>query len=323
MKDVIIGAAVLLVVAAELGASPAPVRAPETPMLPKPVRVLFVGDLMLDRNVAVAAHDLGQESLIATSTRDLFASADLRVGNLEGTITTNASIAQRNSKILRFTFDPKLAEYVLTTLHFNAVSLANNHTLDFGKFGYDDTRFNLGQWGVPSFGQPFNESNPSTTLQTKDGSFCLVGYNATFDASSTPVLAEVVRLHANNCWKIVVFAHWGQEYQTHSNQAQQQDAHAFIDAGADLVIGSHPHVVEEVETYKGKAIFYSLGNFLFDQNFSWETTHSLAVRVDFGEQNTSFVLVPLTIEDQQVSVAQGEHRQKILTAAGIADFTLP
>ncbi len=288
-----------------------------------PVRVLFVGDIMLDRNVARSAAAEGAYALFATSTRELFADADLRVGNLEGTITSKKSIAQADSSILRFTFAPALAAEVLKSLNFDAVSLANNHALDFYDSGYKSTRSNLEEFGVPSFGHPLNATSTlSAKLERGGKPLCFVGYMELFDDATTTVVSEIETLRPD-CWKVTVFAHWGVEYTASSTKRQQAEAHQFIDAGADLVIGAHPHVVQEVEVYQGKAIFYSLGNFMFDQNFSWATTHSLAVRADFYKDKTAFTLVPLTISEQHSAVATSTDIARILKRAGVADFTLP
>ena len=83
---------------------------------------------------------------------------------------------------------------------------------------------------------------------------------------------------------IIVIAHWGNEYQTTINQTLQTMAYSFIDLGADLVIGSHPHVVQPQEVYKNKTIYYSLGNFVYDQYFSPETQKGLLVEVDINSQ---------------------------------------
>lgn len=296
-----------------------------------PVRVLFVGDLMLDRNVAVSARQGGAPALLSTNTRALFADADLRVLNLEGAVTTEPSIAQRNHEILRFTFDPALTRDVLAQLRVDAVSLANNHALDFFDSGFVRTREALASWGVTPFGHPQNVAGALSARIGKDPRLvCLVGYHALFAPDRTEVLAELARIRPE-CWRVVVFAHWGEEYQTRSGAPQQHAAHEFVDAGADLVIGAHPHVVQEVEVYQGRAIFYSLGNFMFDQNFSWETTHGLAVRVDFYEHKTAFTLVPLTVAEQHSIPTAGQDRERVLRLTGlplsqngkVAEFTLP
>ncbi len=125
-----------------------------------------------------------------------------------------------------------------------------------------------------------------------------------FKPDTEPVVQEISRIRPG-CWRVVVVAHWGVEYAATNTPAQRREANEFVDAGADLVIGAHPHVVEPVETYRGKAIFYSLGNFMFDQNFSTATTEGLAVRVDFYEAKVAFTLTPLSIKEQYSSVGKG------------------
>jgi len=311
MKKLLTGGGLFIIAAVLAYSVPAPAYAPPRP--PEvPVRVLFVGDIMLDRNVARTAEAFGVRYLFA-STSQLFADADLRVANLEGTITASSSIARRNHLLLRFTFNPTITREALGFLHLDAVSLANNHALDFGEFGYDETRDNLGAVGVQAFGQPFNDAGKlSTTLQSQGKTLCFVGYMQLFAPAISTVVDEIQVLK-HDCWRTVVFAHWGEEYKIHSNTMQEAAAHAFIDAGADLVVGAHPHVVQNFEIYKNKAIFYSLGNFMFDQNFSWGTTHGLALRADFYEDKTGFVLTPITVAEQHASVG----------TSTLAGFTLP
>jgi len=95
---------------------------------------------------------------------------------------------------------------------------------------------------------------------------------------------------------VVAYTHWGAEYKTIFSRGQQKMAHELIDAGADLVLGSHPHVVQPIEVYKNKAIFYSLGNFLFDQTFSRETMSGLGVGAVFGEKKIEYYLFPTEID---------------------------
>ena len=258
------------------------------------VSVLFAGDIMLDRNVA-AWREADPAPMFA-GVVDIFNQADYRVANLEGTITTNASIARQNSKILRFTFNPTFAETALKPLHLDAVSLANNHALDFGEFGYDDTTVWLDAHGIKHFGQPYNDSSTIwTTLHTKLGDICFVGYMGVWGGSPTNTVNAIGELRPT-CWKVVVFAHWGEEYQPEPEDTTRTIAHRFIDAGADVVIGAHPHVVQPHETYNGHAIFYSLGNFMFDQEFSPEVMKGLMVRVVFSPTKTCFTPIPVAIE---------------------------
>lgn len=300
------------------------------PPAPAPVRVVFGGDIMLDRNVARTAESEGAAVLFA-SIAEVFVDADIRIANLEGTITENPSIARRDNTILRFTFDPVIAEQALAPLRLNAVSLANNHALDFGEFGYDETRERLlRDMGVQSFGNPYNDTGRlSMLIEVDEKRLCFIGFHSLYNPSTVSVVEEIQALRPT-CWRLVVLPHWGEEYEHVAGQEARAAAHEFIDAGADLVVGAHPHVVQDHEVYKGKAIFYSLGNFMFDQNFSWGTTHGMLLRADFSDTQTRFMLIPTVIKDQKASLATGEDRQKVLELAGVpaaeaqvAEFILP
>lgn len=290
--------------------------------------ILFVGDIMLDRSVAKHAMASTTAPLFA-GVLDLFKTADANVANLEGTVTTNPSIAQVDHTILHFTFDPALARQALAPLHLAAASQANNHAYDFGISGLRSTQQYVQSWGTAPFGHPYNASSSlSTTLDIRlpgqgGKKICLVGYHSLYNPSTASVVSEITRLRPD-CYRVVVFAHWGEEYEPVANLAQRGQAHEFIDAGADLIIGAHPHVVQNVGVYKGKAIFYSLGNFMFDQNFSWATTHGLAVKVTFGATSSAFVLTPVTVKDEEVRVANGPDAVRVLGATGrLASWSLP
>ncbi|HEV7449005.1 MAG TPA: CapA family protein [Candidatus Paceibacterota bacterium] len=291
------------------------------PQEPSP-SIIFVGDIMLDRNVAVHAEAVGTQALFA-GVQSLLKSADARVANLEGTITQNPSIARQDHTILHFTFDPALAQAALAPLNLSAVSLANNHAYDFGRLGFDTTQEYLKSWGIKAFGHPYNARDISTVLDVRGKQFCLVGYHALYDPSTTEVVQEIQRLKPS-CYRVIAFAHWGVEYEPQASAEQVAQAHALVDAGADLVIGAHPHVVENIETYSGKAIFYSLGNFMFDQDFSWATTHGLAVKVTFDATSTAFDLTPITVAGQEATVANEADAARVLETTGrLASWRLP
>ncbi len=281
--------------------------------------VLFLGDTMLDRGVARRAATTTPGGTLGAGLvagmHPLVQEADLVVLNLEGTVTANESIAQRDNTILRFTFAPDLTQSILAALGVSAVSLANNHALDFYPAGYDETIQNLQAWGVAHFGHPLNNKNLSTTLVHNNRTICLVGYHELYDPSTAEVLEEIARVRPS-CDALVVMPHWGPEYEPLPSKAQVAEGRAFIDAGADLVVGMHPHVVQPIEVYRGKAIAYSLGNFVFDQDFSWETRHGLALLARFGTEGTTLTLVPLAIEQSRPAPAVGDARSRVIQAAG-------
>lgn len=282
------------------------------------LHLLFVGDIMLDRGVAEHARKHGLDSLFGKVER-LFLSTHAVIGNLEGTITNNESVSQKDNSILRFTFDPKFAE-VLSNLNFSAVSLANNHSFDFGRDGYDQTKQYLNNSDLLYFGTPTNSENLSTRISINDREVCLVGYHDLFTRKPEPVVQEIQTIR-DDCSGVVVLPHWGVEYVDTPNARQRMLAHQFIDAGADMVIGTHPHVVQTVEIYNNKPIFYSLGNFMFDQYFSFETLHGLAVHLEWGEENMQFTLVPVSITGTEAKIAEPKERNIILST--LVDTKLP
>ncbi|MBP9711128.1 MAG: CapA family protein [Candidatus Pacebacteria bacterium] len=284
------------------------------------VSVLFVGDIMLDRAVAQHARQYGDRILFA-GVQQLFRSTDLLVGNLEGSITTNESVSEQNPKILKFTFDPHFAD-LLYSLGFDAVSLANNHALDFGAEGYASTQEFLRAAGIAPFGHPLNNRDLSTPLRINGQTVCLIGYHSLFDPESAWVAAEIKKLRPV-CTQVVVMAHWGEEYQHEPTAHQIRMAHLFIDLGADVVIGAHPHIVQPIEIYNNRAIFYSLGNFLFDQGFQSEVKRGTAVAVEFAASTTTFTLTPVTTF-KEVNVADATTTAAVLRDLGVdgLSFTL-
>jgi poly-gamma-glutamate synthesis protein (capsule biosynthesis protein) len=286
------------------------------PFTEKGVSVLFAGDAMFDRNVAKRAEGREEGTMWGAKLLELFADTDttLRVLNLEGTITTNASIARRDSNILRFTFNPQFVRDSIAPLRLSAVSLANNHALDFYDRGYTSTREYLAEWSIAHFGQPFNTAgNLSVRLPVGNKQLCLVGYHELFKSDPASVISEIEYIRPL-CWRVIVMPHWGVEYEGTPSSEQRSLAQQFLDAGADAIIGAHPHVVQTVEIYDGKPIFYSLGNFMFDQDFSWDTTHGLLVHVTFLESETRFRLYPTSVVLSQADLAGQEERERILKA---------
>ncbi len=274
-----------------------------TTTTPVPLQMLFTGDLMLDRGVAKHAVVKGDDALFE-GVRDIFAGMDAVVPNLEGTITTLPSVSERDHTDLRFTFNPHYASY-LKTLGVQVVSLSNNHTDDFGDTGYLSTKTYLDSAGIASFGSPANDRDFATEITLNNTRVCFIGYEGFIHTDPAPIATLVAEMRPR-CDYFVATMHAGEEYQPTFTTLQKTAAHAFIDAGVDVVIGTHPHVVEPLELYKGKPIFYSLGNFLFDQDFSWATMHGLTVRVSRTKDATTYTLIPVTIAGEETIVTTNE-----------------
>ncbi|HEU5114663.1 MAG TPA: AmmeMemoRadiSam system protein B [Candidatus Paceibacterota bacterium] len=271
--------------------------------------VLAMGDVMLDRAVRRHIENFGSNYPWKIVER-FFLGNDVTVANLEGSFTSNPSVSEKDSSILHFTFDPSYAPH-LAALGFDLFSAANNHAFDFGKKGYEENRSVLAAAGIDSFGSPSNDMNLSFVRTIRGIRVAFIGYHEFYSPNPKPVLDEIARLRSQADF-IIVYPHWGVEYNLSASDDQVKLAHGFIDAGADAVIGSHPHVIEPIEVYKGKAIFYSLGNFLFDQDFSERTGQGLAVGVEIRPREVSYDLFPVLIQNSQISFPDIAKRDAIL-----------
>lgn len=236
------------------------------------VSIAFVGDIML-------ADTPGK---VVRSGRDPFApmaalidQADIRVGNLECVIATKGTAEPGKP----YTFRAHPRTLPLLKRHFDAVALANNHSGDFGPQAFAEMLDLLEQKGISYFGGGRNLSQAHRPLmvERKGLRIALLAYNeffprsfeADFDKAGIAWSEdEQVRLdivNARNSADLVIpVMHWGWEHEAMASERQRQLARLMIDAGADAVIGGHPHVTQNVEQYQGKPIIYSLGNFLFD-----------------------------------------------------------
>lgn len=277
-------------------------------------RLTFVGDAMLDRYIREVGQKRGASFLIA-KTKDIFAASDATVLNLEGPITDNASVSQStvlgDKTHLTFTFDPRTTADFLRNIHSPIAALGNNHILNFGAAGLESTQNYLRSDGVDYFADVKGRS--AVLEKTINGrKMAFVGYNQFFgDPPETTI--ERIKQAKEAQEFVVVYAHWGAEYARGASAEQTARAHQFIDAGADLIIGSHPHVVEPIEVYKNKVIFYSLGNFIFDQYFSPDTMQGLAVGVSLQEDTSDFYLFPLRLNrDGSTTLAEGKAKNDLL-----------
>lgn len=259
---------------------------------PKTTTLLFVGDVMLARGVEFytereAGGDYHFPFARASST---LRAADLTVGNVEHPVSARGK-NQGSQYSLRA--KPEVLAG-LAEAGFDVVSLANNHIWDWGTDALSDTLSLLDGARIGHVGAGINEAeaNQPLFIEKEENSFAFLSWTNLYPEGleakgSSPgvsrfredeAVAQVRELSRAHDIVTVLF-HWGDEYKTSANDLQKRIARALVDAGADLVVGHHPHVVQEVERYKGGWIAYSLGNFVFDQGFSEETMRGLALRV--------------------------------------------
>jgi AmmeMemoRadiSam system protein B len=261
-------------------------------------RVLMVGDLFFDRHIRKVAGEKGYDFPLR-EVKDLLLDTDLVVANLEGPLTDAPSVSEKSRPgepdHYRFTFPPGVAK-TLADHRINLVNLGNNHVLDFGRPGLKRTKEYLDRALIGYFGTPGNPGEKSRVLDVGGWKWAFVSFNQFAGEGAAPTLREI-KQRRGEADLVVVYAHWGLEYSKAPGPRLRQWARDFIDRGADLVVGSHPHVVQEKEEYRGKIIYYSLGNFVFDQYFRRDTARGLAVQVTVRPPNRRLELeeIPLSL----------------------------
>jgi poly-gamma-glutamate capsule biosynthesis protein CapA/YwtB (metallophosphatase superfamily) len=292
---------------AALAAALAPTLASITPV----VDLAVVGDIMLGRTVndkMVAYHDYLYPY---RKTRDELLSADLRVANLECTVTDTAPIP---TDPYTFTFvTSKRAVDGLVYGGFDALTVANNHADGCGPGALLDMLANLRGAGiaVTGGGSSLDEARQPAVVASKGVLIAILGYDmippqgayatassaglAPVDLATLPHDIAAARAKAD---LVIPYFHWGIEYTEDPTVDQQRTARAAIDAGADMVLGNHPHWIQGIENYKGKLIIYSFGNFIFDQNWSRPTLEGLLIHLYWrGGKLVSMRFVPTLDED--------------------------
>ena len=290
-----------------------------------------VGDMMLSRGVEqkmIARKDWEYPFL---PTASITSGADITFGNLETTIYPGKPIPRGS-----FTFrtDPK-AIAGITLGGFDVLSLANNHMMNFGLKGLESTLQNLDDAGIGHIGAGLKREQIYAPLvkEVKGMKFGFLAYTyaqeqvssggdiyGTAFADTAKMKAQVIELR-KSADVVVVSMHMGTEYETQPNGAQKNFARAAVDAGADLVVGHHPHTVETFEKYNDGYIIYSLGNFVFDQMWSEETRLGAIAKVTFENKKISNVeFVPVKIFDySQPQTFEGAQAETILKRLEMKD----
>jgi len=274
----------------------------------KPKIVLLVGDIMLDRKVESLMLKNGF-SYPFEKINQFLNQSDGVFGNLEGPISKNPLNFSDDS--LKFAFKSDVIES-LASANFKILSLANNHTLNMGYAGLEETKQLLGRVNIDWVGDPLDCSRQALIKHN----LIFLAFNKTFPNCKNDEIIEIVKSFDWNKF-LIVSIHWGEEYKLKSNSAQQELVHKIIEAGADLVIGHHPHVVQEIEKYEGKLIFYSLGNFIFDQYFSQETQEGLVVGLEIYPSKILYKLFPIESNLSQPSLMESEKAKIFLEKRGV------
>jgi len=296
-----------------------PLAASSTIVIPENILV-FGGDIMLSRTVNSKMVKYDDYTWPLKNIYPLFKNADLAIANLESPfLLTNNYLVPSGS--FSFKADPKSVA-ALSLAGFDILSLANNHILNQGAAGLEDTQTILDQAGIDYSGV----TGHNLTVKDSQGiKFAFLSYTYAPDSklisawpSNTQLKDDL--LHARQQADVViVMMHAGTEYKRQPNRQQTDFAHLAIDSGADLVIGHHPHWPQIIEKYQGKMIIYSLGNLVFDQMWSLETRQGLLAKMFWRDGWERIEIIPIKIYDygQPEIVRYEEERKEILEKIGL------
>ncbi len=254
-------------------------EATTAPTLPPEERFIltFVGDCTLGANpsnfyalsgfVKIVGEDYGYPF---RNVIDYFAGDEFSFANLEGPLTDVGNPVKKTHAF----HGPERFVNILTQNSVDFVSLANNHTMDYTQKGYDSTLRVLGEAGIP-----FVERDASTIVTTPNGLTIGVYGAVYYKLDVEDMVAEISALR-ETCDLVIYAPHWGVEKTYQPTQTQIEVGHAAIDAGADIVWGSHTHTLQPMETYENGIIFYSLGNFSFGGNGDPEDYDTALIQVE-------------------------------------------
>lgn len=241
----------------------------------KSVKLILLGDVMLGRSVTTQSLKLNNPKYPFLKVADRLKKADLVLGNLEAPFVEGC---KKTDSGMIFCADPKMVEG-LSYANISAVSLANNHINNYGQKGLNDTKKTLTEAKIDYTGD-----GNLVVKEIHGVKIGLLGFNF---VSSQPTSLDYKMI--NDSKKLVniliVSVHWGEEYQENPNQLQKGIAVKLVENGADVVVGHHPHWVQSSEKVNGKPVYYSLGNFVFDQPWSEKTKEGLAVEMTFNGTN--------------------------------------
>ena len=318
-------------------------------MVKEDFSMAVTGDIMIGRNVAGA---LGSSSPLA-GISNVTSNVDLLLINFE-----NAATSSENAVKGDIPLKCNPSDVVLVKGNNNTVAaLANNHVCDYGIGGLNDTIKNVGQAGMIPIGAGSNEREAHAPAVEEIGgrnitifnymdsnNFAEYGYDVMpyangsapgYSAYNSKVAQkDIADARGNGSDFVVAYLHFGNEYSTSPNEDQLKIAHELVDYGADIVIGSHPHVTQGVEMYKGKPIFYSLGNCVFDMSGNG-VENAYILKIDLVNNTGKCTVYPIYIsnylpqfmgEDEGNSLLNGLtpkcNEFKVANGVGTLDFNL-
>ena len=272
--------------------------------------IILTGDILF-ANAFKAAYDAGGiERVVSPELLEQLKSADILMVNIEFPFSDRGE--PMADKQFTFRCSPSYVK-ALNEMGVDIVSLANNHTLDYGRAALSDTFNALDGAGIlyGGAGDSVDRAKEVQVVEVNGKKYGFIAVSRVVPSadwkieSATPglftcydaaALIEVIKEAKQTCDFVTVFPHWGTEYSEQPNPVQRELAKQCMDAGADLIVGAHTHCLEGIGYIDGKPVFYSLGNFIFGQNID----RSAAVKVTVAEDGTvSYALIPVYASDGQ------------------------
>jgi poly-gamma-glutamate capsule biosynthesis protein CapA/YwtB (metallophosphatase superfamily) len=301
------------------------------------ITIAAVGDLMLGGRAEPFLMKYGPDYPF-TNTMPVLSRADVVVGNLESSISTTGTAVKNKKFTLRAA---PIAVQALKKAGIRVVTLANNHSMDFGPLALKDTIGILDKNNIlhTGAGMDLDDARAPAILKVKGKTIAFLSYSLTFPLAfyasagrpgTAPGYADFVRSDIKKARLaadlVVVSFHWGGELMTTAKDYQVELGRKSVDWGADLVLGHHPHVLQELEVYQGRLIAYSLGNFVFGSE-SNRTNNSMILLLTFqGKSLVRVEAVPLDVNNYRVKyrprILQGQSARNVLESinAGSARF---
>lgn len=296
----------------------------ETPAEPVTLTISVVGDCTLgtdetfDYSTSLNAYyDNYGKDYFFQNVKNIFEADDLTIANFEGTLTESTA---REDKTFAFKAPASYAQ-ILTSGAIEAVNTANNHSHDYGEQSFSDTLQALDNVGVVHFGY-----DETAVMDVKGIKVGLVGIYELNDhlGREQQLKDNIEKVKSDGAQLIIVIFHWGNEKETVPDTNQTTLGHLAIDLGADLVCGHHPHVLQGIETYQGKNIVYSLGNFCFGGNSSPSDMDTMIFQQTFtvtaegvAEDNVTNI-IPCSVSsadgynNYQPTPAEGDEKTRIM-----------
>lgn len=286
--------------------------------------LVFAGDILLGDRTLPLYQSSGIDGILSPDLLNLMQNADICMVNEEFPFSTRGE--QAPDKQFTFRTDPIYVS-AFTDMGIDIVTLANNHVLDYGTEALLDTFDTLDSAGIPYVGAGENAERAKKPhyIEANGLTFGFLAASrvwpvASWEATDTnpgcfgtydpAKLIEAIKEARDDCDFLTVYVHWGIERQNYPEDYQVNMAQMYIDAGADLVIGSHPHCLQGIEYFNGKPVFYSLGNYIFGQ--TTDKTAAIKVTVD-KDCVPVYEVVPATAQNSKTYMTEGDTAQSLFS----------